>query len=103
VAAIAAVFEPGALATAIVGSADADVIEMAEPEAVDLEAPAADVAADLTKSVKAKTSGGPDLKDADAQLIGRADQADGAIGFFGRRRRSARGHRLFSAALSCGI
>src|SRR5207247_761042 len=79
VPAITAEDEARALAGAVGSSAEADVIEPADAEAVDREASTPDVATDLVKGVEGRAPGGGDAEDADAVAAGRADQADRAL------------------------
>src|SRR5438093_5601729 len=96
-----------ALARAFGPPADADVIERAQPELVNGEAPAADGTGDFTKRVIGHRRAGADAEDADPVGARGPDQADRFVrsprvghGQFAGERRAERSDGILRRAVS---
>jgi hypothetical protein len=85
VPAVATKLETRTLATTVYRLADADVIELADAQAVNRKAAAANFAGDFAKGVEADSSGSANLKNPDTESVGRPDKPDGTVGLFGWR------------------
>jgi len=80
VAALASEEKTLALAAALRGGADTDVVEIAKAQAVDGEAAAADRTGQLAHHIVAVVVADGHAEDADAGVIRPANQADGTVG-----------------------
>ncbi len=72
--------KPQAFAGAIVALADANVVEVAEPESVNGEAPAADFAGDFPERIELRFRAFEDAKVADAAVVGGSHEGERSQG-----------------------